>query len=52
MANNEQDTLDWDHAEKLQKRRDAYKARKQVKESDLKLEQYFGLPKYRPSAEA
>lgn len=51
MANNEQDTIDWDKEEKLQKRRDTYKSRKQVKEGDLKLEQFFGLPKYRPNTE-
>ena len=52
MSNNEQDTIDWDKEEKLQKRREQYKSRKQVTESDLKLEQYFGLPKYKPQAEA
>lgn len=51
MANNEQDTIDWDKEEKLQKRRDTYKSRKQVKEEDLKLEQFFDLPKYRPNTE-
>lgn len=56
MANNENDEREWEeihkHEDKLKKRREAYKARKPVTEDDLKLQQYFGLPKYRPGAEA
>ena len=51
MANNESDVEQWDKDDVNAKRREQYKARKQVKEEDLKLEQFFGLPKYRPSAE-
>jgi hypothetical protein len=56
MANNENDEREWEeirvHEEGLKKRRERYKARKPVSEADLKLQQYFGLPKYSPGAEA
>ena len=44
MANNESDVEQWDKDDANAKRREQYKSRKQVTESDLKLEQYFGLP--------
>lgn len=49
MANNEGDIEQWDKDDANAKRREQYKSRKQVKEEDLKLEQFFGLPKYRPN---
>lgn len=51
MANNEGDIEQWDKDDANAKRREQYKSRKQVKEEDLKLEQFFGLPKYRPNTE-
>lgn len=56
VANNENDVREWEeirvHEEGLKKRREAYKSRKPVTESDLKLQQYFGLPRYSPGKEA